>query len=132
MIWLKKNSLRIEHVKQSHTPPYYFHIFNTNAAVPNNRLFKNSVSIIYSMLYLNGNLLSCKKYCELRLVGVDCLSGNEYNYLVFHKKSLKTPKEVIMMRKSKKDTHKNDQKKMDKRTNNNLQNTTQKTKDRAT
>ena len=65
-------------------------------------------------------------------MGVDCLSGNEYNYLVFHKKSLKTPKEVIMMRKSKKDTHKNDQKKMNKRTNNNLQSTTQKTKDRAT
>ena len=39
---------------------------------------------------------------------------------------------VIKIRNSKKDRQKNGQKKKDKRTNNDLQNTTQKTKDRVT
>jgi hypothetical protein len=41
-------------------------------------------------------------------------------------------KGVIKIHKSKKDRQHNDQNKKDKRTNNDLQNTTQKTKDRAT
>ena len=41
-------------------------------------------------------------------------------------------KEVIRIRKSKKDRHHNDQMKKDKRTNNNLENTAQKPKYRAT
>ena len=45
------------------------------------------------------------------------------------KKSLKIPKPIIRIRKSKKDRQHNSQKKNDKLTNNDLQNTTQKTKD---
>jgi hypothetical protein len=50
----------------------------------------------------------------------------------FWKKSLKIPNGVIRIRISKKDRQHNGQKKKYKKTNNDLQNTTQKTKDRTT
>ena len=53
------------------------------------------------------------------------------HYMVL-KKSLKIPKWVIRICKSKKNRQHNGQKKKCKRTNNDLQNTTEKTKDRAT
>jgi len=48
------------------------------------------------------------------------------------KKSLKISKWIIRSRKSKKDRQNNGPRKQDKKTNNDLQNITQKTKDRAT
>jgi len=52
------------------------------------------------------------------------------NYNILEK--FKETKQVIRSRKSKKDRQYNDQKKKDNRTNNDLQNTVQKTKDRVT
>ena len=52
--------------------------------------------------------------------------------ILFDKEDLEDTKRVIRIRKSKKNRQRNGQKKKDKRTNNDLQNTTQKTKDRAT
>jgi hypothetical protein len=52
--------------------------------------------------------------------------------VIYDKKSLKIPKVVIIIPKSKKNKHHNGQKKKDKGINNDLQNITHKTKDRVT
>ena len=55
------------------------------------------------------------------------------NMLTYNKKSMKIPKDVIRIRKSKQDIYYNCQKDKDKdkKTNKDLQNTSQKTKDRG-
>ena len=64
--------------------------------------------------------------------GYSTVSDTLFLTTEIYKKSLKIPKGVIRIRKSKKDKQHNGQKKKDKRTNNNLQSITHNTKDRVT
>jgi len=61
--------------------------------------------------------------------GYSTVSDTLFLTIEIYKKSLKIPKGVIRICKSKKDRQHNGQKKKDKGTNNDLQNTTHKTKD---
>ena len=62
----------------------------------------------------------------------DCAIIHSRIYTNINKNIFEDTNEVIRIRKSKKNRQYNGQKKRDKKTNNDLQNTTQKTKDRAT
>jgi hypothetical protein len=64
--------------------------------------------------------------------GYSTVSDTLFLTIEIYKKSLKIPKGVIRIRKSKKDRQHNGQKKKDKRTNNDLQSITHNTKDQVT